>query len=137
MQESCKLDIIHLLAEVAELADAHDSKSCSLTRVWVRLPPPAQIDISMHEKDIQRVLDSFQAGKITNLFYTEENQAVTKTTKGLFAVIGLEPLSQDNTHPKLEKRIRKFFSSQNGVLMKTETGNITHKVDKYFYCLKL
>jgi hypothetical protein len=26
---------------VAELADAHDSKSCSLAGVWVRLPPSA------------------------------------------------------------------------------------------------
>lgn len=28
-------------AEVAELADAHDSKSCGLTTMWVRLPPSA------------------------------------------------------------------------------------------------
>ncbi len=26
---------------MAELADALDSKSCALTGVWVRLPPPA------------------------------------------------------------------------------------------------
>src|ERR1700675_2207380 len=29
------------LAEVAELADAHDSKSCTRKGVWVRLPPSA------------------------------------------------------------------------------------------------
>src|SRR5262249_25517235 len=28
-------------AEVAELADAHDSKSCTREGVWVRLPPSA------------------------------------------------------------------------------------------------
>src|SRR5699024_195295 len=31
-----------VFAGVAELADAHDSKSCAREGVWVRLPPPAQ-----------------------------------------------------------------------------------------------
>ena len=30
-----------MVAEVAELADAHDSKSCGLTPLWVRFPPSA------------------------------------------------------------------------------------------------
>jgi hypothetical protein len=32
---------LSLVAEVAELADAHDSKSCGLTPLWVRFPPSA------------------------------------------------------------------------------------------------
>jgi hypothetical protein len=35
-----------LRAEVAELADAHDSGSCALTGVGVRVPPSAPVKIS-------------------------------------------------------------------------------------------
>ncbi len=33
-------------AEVAELVDAHDSKSCAREGVWVRVPPSVQISKS-------------------------------------------------------------------------------------------
>ena len=32
-------------AAVAELADAHDSKSCSFPGVWVRFPPAAEYNL--------------------------------------------------------------------------------------------
>ena len=35
------------VAEVAELADAHDSKSCGLTPLWVRFPPSALFPTEM------------------------------------------------------------------------------------------
>ncbi len=40
-----KLWPLKLVAEVAELADALDSKSSAFTGVWVRLPPSALLKL--------------------------------------------------------------------------------------------
>ena len=39
------LFIKRFIAEVAELADAHGSGPCPVKRVWVQLPPSAQINL--------------------------------------------------------------------------------------------
>jgi hypothetical protein len=49
-------------ADVAELADAHDSKSCSLTGVWVRLPPSAL-------RNREKALGSRVLTNVRTLFY--------------------------------------------------------------------
>ena len=38
------------IADVAELVDAHDSKSCDGNIMWVRLPPSAPLTFFLHIK---------------------------------------------------------------------------------------